>query len=79
MRRQKAVTMKFFKQSSIMFVASCVLAAGAMAFEPQKNDNQKPPPPPKESKEVRRPDKTPPPPPRDNGNKGGNDGKRGKP
>ena len=78
MRRQKAVTMKFFKQSSIVFVASCVLAAGAMAFEPQKNDNQKPPPP-KEGKSVPKPDKTPPPPPRDNGNKGGNDGKRGKP
>lgn len=79
MRRQKAVTMKFFKQSIVMFVASCVLAVGATAVEPQKNDNQKPPPPPKESKEVPKPDKTPPPPPRDNGNKGGNDGRRGKP
>ena len=69
--------MKFLKQFIIAFVVSCVLAAGAMADEPQKNDNQKPPP--KQPQEVRKPDKPPPPPPRDNGNKGSNDGKRGKP
>ena len=78
MRRQKAVTMKFFKQLIIAFVASCVLAVGAMADEPQKNDKQKPPqPPPREGQKVPNPPKDPPPPRNDNGNKGNNDGKRG--
>jgi hypothetical protein len=70
--------MKFLKQFIIMIVASCVLAVGAMAVEPQKNDQK--PPPPKEKQDVPKPDKTPPPPPRnDNGNRGGNEGKKGKP
>lgn len=60
--------MKFLKKSILAFVALCVLAAGATAVGPQKD--QKPPPPPKEKQEVPKPDKTPPPPPRDNGNKG---------
>lgn len=66
--------MKFFKQLIITFLASCVLAVGAMAFEPQKDD-QKQKPPPKQPQEVRKPDKPPPPPP-SNSNKG-DSGKRG--
>jgi hypothetical protein len=80
MRRQRAGTMKFLKQLIITAFALCVLAAGAMAEEPQKN-GQKPPPPPKERQEVPKPDK--PPPPRNNnnngGNRGGNDNRRGRP
>jgi len=68
--------MKFLKQFIIAAVASCVLAAGALAFEPQKNNDPKPPP--KDTKQVPSQPKNPPP-PRDNGNKGGNDNKRGKP
>ena len=67
--------MKFYKQLIIGFVASCVLAVGATAVEPQKDDKQKPPPPPKERQEVRKPEK--PPPPRENNENKGNDGKRG--
>lgn len=70
--------MKSFKKIITAFVASCVLAVGAMAFEPQKG-NDKPPPPPKEKQDVPRPPKQDPP-PRDNnngGNKGSNEGKRG--
>jgi hypothetical protein len=75
MRRQKAETMKLLKKFIIGVVASCVLAVGAMAVEPQKNEK---PPPPKEKQDVPRPPKQDPP-PRDNnnGNKGNNDGKRG--
>jgi hypothetical protein len=77
MRRLKAGTMKLLKKSIITFVASCVLAVGAMAFEPQKGNDK--PPPPKQPRDVRQPPKETPP-PRDNnnnGNKGNNDGKRG--
>lgn len=66
--------MKLFKQSIAAFVASCVLAVGAMAFEPQKNDPKPPPPPPKEGQKVPNPQKPPPPPRNDNK---GNEGKRG--
>ena len=76
MRRQKSGTMKFLKQLIITFVASSVLAVGAMAGEPQKND-QKPPPPPKEKQDVPKPPKESPPPRNDNGNKGGSEGKKG--
>ena len=69
--------MKFLKQFVITALAACVLAVGALAVEPQKNDN-KPPPPPKDKQQVPKPDKNPPPRP-DGGNKGGNDNKRGKP
>ena len=67
--------MKFLKQLMITAVASCVLAAGAMAGEPQKDP--KPPPPPKEKQTVPKPPKEPPPPRNDNGNRGGSEGKRG--
>jgi len=71
--------MKSLKKLIIGVLASCVLAASAMAYEPQKG-NEKPPPPPKPPSEVRQPPKDPPP-PRDKGNdsgsKGNNDGKRG--
>ncbi len=68
--------MKFVKQLIITFVASCVLAVGAMAFEPQKNDPK--PPPPKESKDVPNRPKDKPPPRGGNEGKGGNaDGKKG--
>jgi hypothetical protein len=76
MRRHRLGTMKFLKQLIITFVASCVLAVGAMAVEPQKND-PKPPPPPKEKQDVPKPPKESPPPRNDNGNKGGNQGKKG--
>lgn len=78
MRRQQAVAMKFFRQLIITFLASCVLAAGAMAFEPQKNDQRQkpPPPPPKEGQKVPNPPKDPPP-RSDNGNKGNSEGRRG--
>ena len=76
MRRQQLGTMKFLKQITITFVATCVLAVGATAAEPQKSD--KPPPPPKEKQDVPKPPKeSPPPRNNDNGNKGNNDGKRG--
>jgi hypothetical protein len=69
--------MKFLKKLSITFVASCVLAVGAMAGEPQKND-PKPPPPPKEKQDVPKPPKeSPPPRNNDNGNKGNSEGKKG--
>ena len=77
MRRQKAVTMKLLKKFTIAFVASCVLAVGAMADEPQKGNDK--PPPPKQPRDVRQPPKETPP-PRDNNNNGGkgnSDGKRG--
>jgi hypothetical protein len=64
------------KKFIIAVVAACVLAVGAMAFEPQKGEK---PPPKKEPSEVKRPPKSEPP-PRDNnnsGNKGNQDGKRG--
>jgi hypothetical protein len=73
----KVGTMKFFKQLIITFVASSVLAAGVMAFEPQKE--QKPPPPPKEKQDVPKPPKENPPPRGGNDNKGGGDKKGGKP
>ena len=69
--------MTLLKKFIITFVASCVLAVGAMAFEPQKGSDK--PPPPKEKSEVKRPPKGDPP-PRDNNNgggKGNQDGKRG--
>ena len=69
-------SMKFFKQIMIAVVASCVLAAGALAFEPQKNDNK--PPPPKEKQQVPKTEKPPPPRSNDGGNRG-NDNKKGKP
>jgi hypothetical protein len=68
--------MKVLKQFIVAAVAACVLAVGALADGPQKNNDPKPPPP-KENKQVPNPPKNPP--PRDNGNKGGNDNKRGKP
>ncbi len=76
MRRQKAGTMKFLQKLITAVFASCVLAVGAMAVEPQRG-NEKPPPP-KQPGEVKRPPKSDPP-PRDNnnGNKGNQDGKRG--
>ena len=64
--------MKFLKQLITTFFAVCVLAVGAMAVEPQKDQK---PPPPKEKQDVQKPPK-PPPPPRDNGNKGSNEGKK---
>ena len=67
--------MKFLKKFIITAFALCVLAAGAMADEPQR-DGQKPPPP-KPKQEVQKPPKDPPP-PRNNGNSG-NDNRRGKP
>jgi hypothetical protein len=73
---EKAETMKLLKKFSISVIASCVLAVGAMAGDPQKNTD-KPPPPPKPPQDVRKPPKESPPPPRDNGNKGNNEGKRG--
>jgi hypothetical protein len=68
--------MKFFKQLLVTSVASCVLAVGAMAAVPQKNDQK--PPPPKPPQEVPKPPKEQPPPPR-NDNKGAGDKKGGKP
>lgn len=68
--------MKFLKQFIIAALASCVLAAGTLGVEPQKNENK--PPPPKEGQRVPNPPKNPPP-RNDGGNKGGNDNKRGKP
>ena len=68
--------MKLLKKFIIAVVASCVLAVGATAVEPQKG-NEKPPPP-KQKGEVPRPPKVSPPPRgNDSGNKGNNDGKRG--
>ncbi len=78
MRRQRLGSMKFLKQLIITVVASCVLAVGALAGEPQKND-QKQPPPPKERRDVPNPPKEPPPPRNDNGNKGSEGKKGGKP
>jgi hypothetical protein len=78
MRRQKAGTMKVLKKLIIAVFASCVLAVGATAVEPQKG-NEKPPPP-KEKVDVPRPPKETPPPRdkgNDSGNKGNNNGKRG--
>ena len=81
MWRQRLVTMKFLRKSIITVFALCVLAAGAMASEPQK-DGQKPPPP-KPPQTVEKPPKEQP--PRNNGNsgnnggKGGNDNRRGRP
>ena len=74
MRRQLAGSMKFLKHLITTLFAVCVLAVGAMAVEPQKDQK---PPPPKEKQDVQKPDK-PPPPPRnnDNGNKGSNEGKK---
>jgi hypothetical protein len=69
--------MKFLKQFIIMIVASCVLAVGAMAVEPQK-DGQNPPPP-KPKQEVPKQEKPPPPRNDNNSNRGGNDNRRGKP
>jgi hypothetical protein len=70
--------MTLLKKFIIAFIAACVLAVGAMAFEPQKGRDK--PPPPKQPSEVKRPPKGEPP-PRDNnnnsGNKGNQDGKRG--
>ena len=43
--------MKYLKQLTITFIVTCVLAVGATAAEPQKND-PKPPPPPKEKQDV---------------------------
>jgi len=71
MRRQKAGTMKLLKKFIIGVTASCVLAVGATAVEPQKG-NEKPPPP-KEKVDVPRPPKQNPP-PRDRNNNGGNKG-----
>lgn len=72
--------MKLFKKLITAVFASCVLAVGATAVEPQKG-NEKPPPPPKERGQVPRPPKDTPPPRdkgNDSGNKGNNDsGKRG--
>jgi hypothetical protein len=79
MRRQKAGTMKLLRKIIVGVIASCVLAVGATAVEPQKG-NEKPPPPPKERQDVPRPPKESPPPRdkgNDSGNKGNNDGKRG--
>ena len=73
------VKMKYLKQMILAAIALCVLAASAMAFEPQRSDQK--PPPPKDEKKVEKPDK-PPPPPRENNNntnRGGNDNRRGKP
>jgi hypothetical protein len=66
--------MKFLKQFIIAALASCVLAAGTLGVEPQKNENK--PPPPKSGKQVPNPPKNPPP---NNGGGRGNDNKRGKP
>ena len=68
--------MKLLKQSIIAVIASCVLAVSATAVEPQKG-NEKPPPPPKEKGEIPRPPKETPP-PRDKGNDNGNKGNNGK-
>lgn len=67
--------MKFLKQLIITVVALCVLATGAMAYEPQKNDQKQPPP--KPPQEVPNRPKEPPPPRNDNGNKGSEGSKRG--
>lgn len=71
--------MKSLKQFTTTVFAICVLAAGALAFEPQKNDQK--PPPPKEKQDVQKPEKPPPPPKdkEDKGNRGGTDNKKGKP
>jgi hypothetical protein len=53
--------MKFLKQTFTAALMLCVMAVGALAFEPQKNDPKGPPP--KDPKVVEKPDK--PPPPRD--------------
>ena len=69
--------MRLLKKFIIAVIAACVLAVGAMAFEPQKGGDKRPPP--KQPSEVKRPPKGEPP-PRDNnnsGNKGNQDGKRG--
>ena len=78
MRRTGKLKMKYLKKMTLAVIALCVLAASAMAFEPQRNDQK--PPPPKDEKKVEKPDK-PPPPPREtnNTNRGGNDNRRGKP
>lgn len=55
--------MKFLKQAITSVLMLCLLAVGALAFEPQKNDQKGPPP--KDPKVVENPDKKPPPPPRD--------------
>jgi hypothetical protein len=55
--------MKFLKQTLTAVLMLCVLAAGAFAVEPQKNDQKGPPP--KDPKVVENPEKRPPPPPRD--------------
>lgn len=69
--------MKFLKQTIAAVLMLCVLAAGALAFEPQKNDQKGPPP--KNEKVVPKGEK-PPPPPREekkNDNRGNeNRGKR---
>ena len=70
--------MKFLKQFIIAAVAASVLAVGALAVEPQKNNDPKPPPP-KDNKQVPNQPKNPPPRNNGDGNKGGNDNKRGKP
>lgn len=65
--------MKVFKQYIATLIAVCVLAVGAMAFEPQKDKDQKPPP--KPPQEVPNREKPPPPPKNDNNNRG-NDGRK---
>ena len=58
-----ARSMKLLKQFITTLFAVCVLAVGAMAFEPQKDQK---PPPPKEKQDVQKPPKPPPPPRNDN-------------
>lgn len=68
--------MKVFKQFIIAAFAAGVLSVGALEAGAQKNNDPKPPPP-KDNKQVPNQPKNPP--PRNDGNKGGNDNKRGKP
>ncbi|HZI18956.1 MAG TPA: hypothetical protein VEY09_10215 [Pyrinomonadaceae bacterium] len=51
--------MKFLKQTITAALMLCALAAGVLAFEPQRNDQKGPPP--KDPKVVENPEKKPPP------------------
>ena len=67
--------MKDLKRIVATALTLCLLSMSALAFD-QKKDN---PPPPKEPKEVPKVEKQKDPPRNDGGNKGGSEGKRGKP
>lgn len=74
MRRPGKGFMKDLKRILATTLTLCLLSASALAFD-QKKDNPPPPKPPKEVPKVEKKD----PPRNDGANKGGNEGRKGKP